>query len=125
MTDDRTRLSGMLNFAAEVLAARETVRFDMATGGGMVLREEAVAHLPGIHLGEDEAWMRVVRMRETPPSALPERFQDWLDGTSSHPDRPPATSERSYVGFATCSRPPKGKPKPCLRLQIRKLLIYL
>src|SRR5919106_4729120 len=97
MKDDRTRLSGMLNFAAEVLAARETVRFDMATGGGMVLREEAVAHLPGIHLGEDEAWMRVVRMRETPPPALPERFGDWLDGTITHPDRPPRLYDQRIV----------------------------
>jgi very-short-patch-repair endonuclease len=97
MKDDRTRLSGMLNFAAEILAARETVRFDMATGGGMVLREEAVAHLPGVHLGEDEAWMRVVRMRETPPPAVPERFRDWLDGTTTHPDRPPHLHDQRMV----------------------------
>ena len=97
MKGDRTRLSAMLNFAAEILAARETVRFDMATGGGMVLREEAVAHLPGIHLGEDDAWMRVVRMRETPPPTVPERFRDWLDGTATHPDRPPYLHDQRMV----------------------------
>jgi hypothetical protein len=91
MNDDRTRLSGMLNFAAEILAARETVRFDMATGGGMVLREEAVAHLPGIHLGEDEAWMRVVRMRETPPPRRA-RAVSGLARRNGHPPGPAAMS---------------------------------
>jgi very-short-patch-repair endonuclease len=115
MIDDRRRLSGMLNFAAEILAARETVRFDMASGGGMVLREEAIAHLPGIHLGGDDAWMRVVRMRETPPPALPKHFEDWLDGAIAHPDRTPrlhtermvqveieTASDLVEAGLATC-----------------------
>ncbi len=89
MTDDRKRLSGMLNFAAGILASREQVRFGMSEGGGIVLREEAIAGSPGIVLGGEDSWMRLARMRENPPPLLPERFIDWLDGSTSDPVREP------------------------------------
>jgi hypothetical protein len=50
MTDDRNRLAGMLKFAAEILAARESVRLEMGSGGGVVLREEVMAQLPAFLL---------------------------------------------------------------------------
>jgi hypothetical protein len=97
MADARTHVSGMLSFAAGIIAAREQVRFEMASGGGIVLREEAIADLPGIAFGGDDAWMRLTRMREAAPPALLERFEGWIEGALSNPETLPRLCEDRIV----------------------------
>lgn len=87
--DTRERLSGMLNFAAGLLDARQKAQFRMGDKGAAVWREEVVSGLPGIDLNEDEVWMRVARLHETPPPMVPAPWEPWLKGDIGAPERTP------------------------------------
>ena len=87
---ERNRLSRFFSFAEGVLAARENVILKMEeTGLGMFL-EDQIQGLPGVSLnGEGNDWLRLERLRETPPPPLEEDLSGWLEGACHDPKRMP------------------------------------
>ncbi|MBY0360726.1 MAG: hypothetical protein K2X45_02375, partial [Phreatobacter sp.] len=91
MTDptERERLSGLINFAAELLKARDKTVMRLAEYGLGLFHEKEIASLPGIRLGGDETWLAVERLRPTDAPSCDPAFDGWMVGDANDPAKGP------------------------------------
>jgi very-short-patch-repair endonuclease len=87
----KNHLRSVLRYTDELLSFNEKVVFDLAKEPYPHFHEHQVAGLEGVELGPDgEIWLRIRRLRETPPPECDAIFAGWVDfGRHPLPDKPP------------------------------------
>ncbi len=84
-------LGNILRYTEELLSINDKVIFDLSREPFPQFHEYQVVGLEGVDIAvEEEAWVRIRRLREgQPPEAIPV-FQGWVDfGPHPSPDHPP------------------------------------
>src|SRR5579883_2704822 len=84
-------IANILRYTEELLSFNEKVIFDLAREPYPHFFESQVARLEGVDTGvDDDAWLRLHRLREAPPPAPDQMFEAWFDaGSHLSPDHPP------------------------------------
>jgi len=82
MSDDKRRdLCNLLSYAEELLRISEKVVADLSRDAIRVFHEAQIAGLEGVSVAPaEDAWLRVARLRETPPPEPGALFEGWLSG---------------------------------------------
>jgi hypothetical protein len=80
----KSRLQNLLKYTDELLSFNEKVAFDLAREPYPHFHEFQVA-LEGVETAlEEDAWLRIRRLRETRPPTCDPRFDGWVD-FGTHP----------------------------------------
>lgn len=92
MTDptDRERLSGLVNFAAELLKAREKTVMRLAEYGLGLFHEKEITTLPGLRFSDDDTWLAVERLRPSEAPTFDAVFEGWIVGDLNDPAKGPS-----------------------------------
>ncbi len=87
--NDRDRLTGLVQFAAELLRGRDKTVMALRDYGLGVFHEKDLAPLPGLVRGEGDSWLKVERLRQGAGPACPSEFNGWIEGDMDRPTHPP------------------------------------
>lgn len=90
-------LRNVLLYTQELLSFNDKITFDITREPYPYFLEHQVAGLEGVEVNVDgETWLKVRRLRESPPPAHDPMFEGWINfGHHPSPDRPPKlASER-------------------------------
>ncbi|WP_372623374.1 AAA domain-containing protein [Falsiroseomonas sp.] len=95
--DKRKDLCSLLSYAEELLRITEKTVTDLSRDALKVFHQVQVARLEGVRtaVAPDE-WLRVARLRETPPPEIDEMFDGWLSGLGGVTE-PPRLADRLLV----------------------------
>jgi very-short-patch-repair endonuclease len=87
-------LCNLLSYAEELLRVSERVIADLSKDAVRVFHEYNVTRLEGVQAdsGPDE-WLRIARLRETPPPAPDPMFEGWLSGLGAVSEPPKLASK--------------------------------
>lgn len=95
--DSRKALGNLLSYAEELLRISEKVVADLSKDAVRVFHEYQIARLEGVSVGlSNEDWLRVARLRESPPPEPDAIFDGWLSGLGGLTD-PPKLAEKLLV----------------------------
>ena len=86
---DRDRLTGLVQFASELLRARDKTVMALREYGLGVFHETDLFQLPGITRNDPGSWLRVPRLRRIAGPSYPDKFEGWVEGETDTPNHPP------------------------------------
>ena len=98
----KNRLRNLLRYTDELLSFNEKITFDLAREPYPHFHEFEVAVLEGVATGpDDDTWLRVHRLRETPPPEIHPDFKNWVEiGPHPSPDLPPQIKPQRCLSLA-------------------------
>jgi hypothetical protein len=92
LTKTKKDLGNLLRYTEELSSLNDRVISDLSAEKYPCFWEDSIAGLEGVEIGVDaETWMRLHRLRETPPPAADPMFNGWAEfGSHPSPANPPS-----------------------------------